>query len=97
MVNSIAMTVPLAFEPKSQRLMAHPPRRPDQPLLSPPLVRRIALISVVNWVLIFGLFETIRRSSGIHYLGQPKQLTLSICTLTDPIYRTTVLNMDLVY
>ena len=33
---------------------------------------------------------------GIHYLGQPKQLTLSICTLTDPIYSTTVLNMDLV-
>lgn len=64
MVNSIAMTVSLAFEPKSQRLMAHPPRRPDQPLLSPPLIRRIALISVVNWVLIFGMFETVRRSSG---------------------------------
>jgi len=64
MVNSIAMTVPLAFEPKSQRLMAHPPRRPDKPLLSRPLIRRIALISVVNWVLIFGMFETVRRSSG---------------------------------
>ena len=62
MVNSIAMTVPLAFEPKSFNLMNRPPRAPNQPLLSKPLLHRIALISVFNWILIFGMFEWVRRN-----------------------------------
>ena len=62
MVNSIAMTVPLAFEPKSFNLMNRPPRDPNQPLLSKPLLHRIALISVFNWILIFGMFEWVRRN-----------------------------------
>ena len=62
MVNSIAMTVPLAFEPKSFNLMNRPPRNPNQPLLSKPLLHRIALISVFNWILIFGMFEWVRRN-----------------------------------
>ncbi len=57
MVNSIAMTVPLAFEPKSQRVMSRPPRNPNEPLLSKGLLKRIAVISVFNWILIFGMFE----------------------------------------
>ncbi|NJL46378.1 MAG: HAD-IC family P-type ATPase [Leptolyngbyaceae cyanobacterium SM2_5_2] len=64
MVNSITMTVPLAFEPKSPDLMNRPPRRPNQPLLSRDLLKRIALISVFNWILIFGVFEWIRRATG---------------------------------
>jgi Uma2 family endonuclease len=31
---------------------------------------------------------------GIHYLGQPKQPTLSICTLAGPIYRVQRLQGD---
>jgi Ca2+-transporting ATPase len=62
MVNSIAMTVPLAFEPKSFNLMNRPPRNPNQPLLSKPLLHRIALISIFNWILIFGMFEWVRRN-----------------------------------
>ncbi|HIK44436.1 MAG TPA: HAD-IC family P-type ATPase, partial [Leptolyngbyaceae cyanobacterium M65_K2018_010] len=64
MVNSIAMTVPLAFEPKSHDLMNRPPRDPNAPLLSKNLLKRIALISVFNWILIFGVFEWIRRTTG---------------------------------
>lgn len=64
MVNSIAMTVPLAFEPKSDRVMQRPPRRPHEPLLSRQLLKRILVISVFNWVLIFGMFEWIRQSTG---------------------------------
>ncbi len=64
MVNSITMTVPLAFEPKPHNLMNRPPRNPNAPLLSKPLLKRIALISVVNWILIFGVFEWIRRTTG---------------------------------
>jgi cation-transporting P-type ATPase F len=64
MVNSIAMTVPLAFEPKSKRVMLQPPRNPRQPLLSGSLIKRIGVISAFNWILIFGIFEWIRQKTG---------------------------------
>ncbi|MHC0061978.1 cation-translocating P-type ATPase [Nostoc sp. UIC 10890] len=64
MVNSIAMTVPLAFEPKSERVMEQSPRSPREPLLSKSLVKRIIAISLFNWILIFGVFEWIRQTTG---------------------------------
>ncbi|KYC35773.1 carbonate dehydratase [Scytonema hofmannii PCC 7110] len=64
MVNSITMTVPLAFEPKSEEVMKQPPRNPNQSLLSKSLVRRILIISVFNWILIFGVFEWIEQTTG---------------------------------
>ena len=64
MVNSIAMTVPLAFEPKTQRVMKRPPRKPNVPLLSGSLLKRILAISAFNWILIFGVFEWVRRDIG---------------------------------
>ncbi|OKH23105.1 cation-transporting P-type ATPase [Chroogloeocystis siderophila] len=64
MVNSIAMTVPLAFEPKSEIVMQQPPRNPNEPLLSRKLVQRIILISAFNWILIFGMFEWVLRDTG---------------------------------
>ncbi|MBE9214143.1 cation-transporting P-type ATPase [Plectonema cf. radiosum LEGE 06105] len=64
MVNSIAMTVPLAFEPKSVGVMQKPPRNPRERLLSPSLVKRILAISIFNWILIFGVFEWIQQTTG---------------------------------
>lgn len=64
MVNSVAMTVPLAFEPKSDRTMSQPPRNPREPLLSGKLFQRIAAVSVFNWILIFGMFEWARQTTG---------------------------------
>jgi magnesium-transporting ATPase (P-type) len=64
MINSITMTVPLAFEPKSRGLMQQSPRNPNEPLLTPKLFRRILVVSVFNWILIFGLFEWARTSTG---------------------------------
>jgi Ca2+-transporting ATPase len=64
MVNSIAMTVPLAFEPKPPGVMAQPPRHPNAPLLSGKLLKRILIVSVFNWILIFGVFEWIRGATG---------------------------------
>ncbi|NJM00596.1 MAG: HAD-IC family P-type ATPase [Synechococcaceae cyanobacterium SM2_3_2] len=64
MLNSITMTVPLAFEPQTGREMKRPPLPPDAPLLSPKLLQRILVISVFNWILIFGVFEFVNRSTG---------------------------------
>lgn len=64
MINSITMTVPLAFEPKSQGTMQQTPRNPNEPLLTPKLLRRILVVSVFNWILIFGLFEWAKSTTG---------------------------------
>ncbi|MEY2985591.1 MAG: hypothetical protein RLZZ568_2208 [Cyanobacteriota bacterium] len=64
MINSITMTVPLAFEPKPQGMMRQPPRNPNEPLLTPKLIRRILVVSVFNWILIFGLFEWAKSTTG---------------------------------
>ncbi len=64
MVNSVAMTVPLAFEPKSDLTMEQAPRDPREPLLSGKLLQRVIAVSVFNWILIFGMFEWARQTTG---------------------------------
>lgn len=64
MVNSVTMTVPLAFEPKSDRIMQQKPRNPREPLLSGSLLKRIVAVSIFNWILIFGMFEWVRQTTG---------------------------------
>ncbi|WP_017655671.1 HAD-IC family P-type ATPase [Fortiea contorta] len=64
MLNSITMTVPLAFEPKAEKVMEQPPRHPNEPLLSKSRIQRILAISLFNWIVIFGVFEYIRQTTG---------------------------------
>ncbi len=64
MINSITMTVPLAFEPKSRGTMQQPPKDPQEPLLTPKLLRRILVVSIFNWILIFGIFEWAKSTTG---------------------------------
>jgi cation-transporting P-type ATPase F len=64
MLNSITMTVPLAFEPKAPNVMQQAPRQPNEPLLSKTRIQRILAISLFNWIVIFGVFEYIRQTTG---------------------------------
>ena len=64
MINSLTMTVPLAFEPKSKGFMQQPPRNPKEPLITGILLRRILIVSLFNWILIFGLFEWAKSTKG---------------------------------
>ncbi len=64
MLNSITMTVPLAFEPKAQNVMKQPPRNPNEPLLTASRMKRILAISLFNWIVIFGVFEFIQQTTG---------------------------------
>lgn len=64
MINSLTMTVPLAFEPKAPKTMQQQPRNPNEPLITGRLLRRILLVSLFNWVLIFGLFEWAQAATG---------------------------------
>jgi len=62
MLNSITMTVPLAFEPKSPGVMKQQPRSVNEPFLTGNRIKRIIAISLYNWTLIFGMFEWVRQS-----------------------------------
>jgi Ca2+-transporting ATPase len=44
--------------------MEQPPRPANEPLLDRPLLLRILVISLFNWLLIFGVFEWINTTTG---------------------------------
>lgn len=56
MICSLTMSIALAFEPIAPALMQQEPRSPDQPLLTAGLIRRLLVVSLFNWAVIFGLF-----------------------------------------
>jgi len=64
MITSLTMSIALAFEPIAPQLMQQPPRPPEQPLLTGGLVRRVLVVSLFNWAVIFGLFFWMEQRSG---------------------------------
>ena len=64
MVCSLTMSLALAFEPPAAALMAQPPRPPQQPLLTHALIRRVVVVSLFNWAVIFGLFLWAETTTG---------------------------------
>jgi cation-transporting ATPase F len=64
MVTSLTMSLALAFEPIAPQLMAQPPRPPEQPLLTGGLIRRVLVVSLFNWAVIFGLFFWSEQRTG---------------------------------
>ena len=61
MLNSITMTVPLSFEPKSTDVMKQQPRPANEQFLTINRIERILAVSLYNWTLIFGMFEWVRQ------------------------------------
>jgi Ca2+-transporting ATPase len=70
MVGSIALSIPLAFEPPSPDVMQNPPRPTKEPLLSRRLITRILTVSLFNWIVIFGTFEWVVRTTGNEALAR---------------------------
>ena len=62
MINSITMTVPLAFEPKSLGVMQQQPRSVNEPFLTESRIKRILAVSLYNCTIIFGMFEWVRQA-----------------------------------
>jgi magnesium-transporting ATPase (P-type) len=56
MVTTVTLALALAFEPAEPGVMAKPPRRPDEPLLSRFLLWRVVVVSLIVLVGTFGLF-----------------------------------------
>jgi len=77
MVNSLTMSLPLAFEPKAPGLMTVSPQRPDRPLLNRPLLQRLLLVSAFSWVVIFGMFFWAETQTGDRAIAR----TMAVQTL----------------
>ena len=57
MTTALLLGLMLAFEPKEKDLMLRPPRDPESPILSRPLLLRILLVGILLLIGAFGLFE----------------------------------------
>lgn len=56
MVTAVGLGLVLAFEPAENGVMERPPRAPDAPILSPLLLWRVVLVSVLFAIGAFGMF-----------------------------------------
>jgi len=57
LVGAVALALPLAFEAKEKDVMARPPRRPDEPLLSSFVVFRTIMVAVLMTIGAIALFN----------------------------------------
>jgi calcium-translocating P-type ATPase len=57
MVTSVTLGLALAFEPPEPGVMARPPRRPEAPLITPLMLWRIAIVSLLFTAGVFGIYE----------------------------------------
>ncbi|WP_057091666.1 HAD-IC family P-type ATPase [Comamonas thiooxydans] len=66
LVTAVALGLTLAFEPPEPTLMQRKPRSPDEHLLQPYLLWRVALVSVLFALGCFGMFEwSLRRGDSV--------------------------------
>jgi magnesium-transporting ATPase (P-type) len=57
MVTTITLALALAFEPAESGVMRRPPRKPSEPLITPLLALRIAIVSMLMVAVTFAVFE----------------------------------------
>jgi magnesium-transporting ATPase (P-type) len=64
MITAVTLALALAFEPPERGVMARSPRSPAEPILSGFLLWRVAFVSTLLLVAVFGLFLWQRRVEG---------------------------------
>ncbi len=60
-------TIPLGLEPKHGNVLEHPPRDPDEPIVTTPMIRRMALLTPLMAVGTLGLFALSLQSNSLAY------------------------------
>ncbi|MCZ8233786.1 MAG: HAD-IC family P-type ATPase [Inhella sp.] len=79
MVSSVALAMVLAFEPTENDVMRRPPRPPKQALLSTFLVWRIALVSTLFLLGIFGTYEWALRQGASTEAARTLAVNTLVC------------------
>ena len=98
MTTALLLGLMLAFEPKEAGIMSRPPRDPSMPILTVPLIRRIAMVSLLLVIGAFGLFklelvlmgdnEALARTLAVNVFVFGEMFYLFNCrSMTDPVWR----------
>ncbi len=84
MITTVTMALALAFEPPEPGVMRRRPRKPREPILSRFFLWRIAFVSVLMWIFVYGAFVTIFGYFGEERFGEDYLMlarTLAVNTL----------------
>ena len=98
MTTALLLGLMLAFEPKEAGIMSRPPRDPSMPILTAPLIRRIAMVSLLLVIGAFGLFklelvlmgdnEALARTLAVNVFVFGEMFYLFNCrSMTDPVWK----------
>jgi cation-transporting ATPase F len=85
MMTSILLGLMLVFEPKEHDLMERPPRRPERPLLTYPLIMRTGLVSLIMLAGAFWLFYWELRMEG-ESLAEARTAVINVIVLVEIAY-----------
>jgi cation-transporting ATPase F len=84
MTTALLLGLMLVFEPKEQGLMARPPRAPSQPILTPWLIRRIVMVSLLMVAGGFTLFEWEERRGTP--LAEARTVVVNVIVMVELFY-----------
>ena len=84
MITAVTLGLALAFEPAEPDVMARPPRRPDEALLSSFLLWRIGFVALLLVVGTFGLFIYAQRR-GLQ-LDEARTIAVNMLVLFEAVY-----------
>ncbi|RZQ65896.1 cation-translocating P-type ATPase [Amycolatopsis suaedae] len=94
MTTAVFLGLTMAFEPKEDGIMVRPPRRPDAPLLTADLLRRVVLVSLLlvaaaftayEWAVAAGADVDVARTSAINAFVAVQIAYLLSCRSLDTV------------
>jgi magnesium-transporting ATPase (P-type) len=92
MVTAVTLALALAFEAGEPGVMNRPPRRRDQPILSGFLIWRVAFVSALLVVAVFGLF-TYARDAGMP-IAEARTLAVNTLVAGEILYLFSARRLD---
>ena len=84
MSTALLLGLMLVFEPKEEGIMARPPREPSQPILTPGLILRIGIVSLIMVAGGFALFEWEQRQGTP--LAESRTIIVNVIVMVELFY-----------
>jgi len=78
MATALCLGLMLAFEPKEPDIMQRPPRRPDKPLLTLPLIMRTLFVGTMMFAAGYGLFHWQLQSGASEAVARTAAVTVFV-------------------
>ncbi|MGD9118651.1 MAG: HAD-IC family P-type ATPase [Dehalococcoidia bacterium] len=88
LIIAIGCSIPLIWENKEKGILNRPPRDPDEKLFNPLFIRKVAIISVISAVSVYGLFlwYTAKMGTSTHALTEAQTVAFSTLIMVQLVY-----------